>query len=820
MGQQESSLPQIPNSQVELVFEYGFKDSLPYFIPDNIRTITASFNSIRNFPTTLNNLESLNMSHNSLSEVDLDSIKFDYKCLKHLNLSYNGLKKTPRQIKNFMNLVNLNLDHNEIEETDDENEIDFSSLINLKNLDLFLNHIKFFPKIPESLMRLNIGFNSVKVLSISSQKLTNLLISGNEIHEIDENISLPSLTYLDISINKLIEMPPISKFAPKIETLICSFNFIEKLPSDIPSTLICLNISHNELKQAESFESIVNLKELDISYNHLKSLPKLPNKLEKFNAEHNEMNEVTKVTTKNLNVLQLNSNKFIRLPDIKDSHISYIYIRDNHLQTLETSNICNFIKKIDITNNKIEEIPNELYNFKKIQYLGLSNNRIKMISPEISLMNLTSLFISENNISELPPLPKGLTTLSASKCNFTSIPQTIYEAPRLNFVDLSINQITEIKKFPNIHTLNLSMNMIRTIPQLSDRLSNLDLSHNDLRSIELAGDYIMIQELNFSNNHIRHFSVPQLHVLHTLKISHNKHLHYNIEFSFFPSLKVLDITNTKISVTFPLPKIMRDFSTSNELFYKEANSPYAKLFSCNAIGYAETIGLRPTMEDTLILRQNFMEGFHLLAVIDGHGGSETAALAAHYIPEMLSKLNKITISSLSQILRRLNKKLHKIKVKDGAAIVLTIATKTEIGVAHLGDSRALIVRKDKSVVPLTLDHKPAYRSEIELVKENRSYVEGNRIAGILAITRSIGDFNVPGVSCIPDLNIYKRTSDDYRLVLGCDGIFDVLDNNQIGEIVTSIENINLSACFLRNIAFSRGSQDNISAVVADIQLPL
>ncbi|KAH0788254.1 protein phosphatase 2C [Histomonas meleagridis] len=223
------------------------------------------------------------------------------------------------------------------------------------------------------------------------------------------------------------------------------------------------------------------------------------------------------------------------------------------------------------------------------------------------------------------------------------------------------------------------------------------------------------------------------------------------------------------------------------------------------------------MEDTIVVRRNILPGIDIFSVIDGHGGQESAHLASYYIPLLFLSLTNKSISGFSSMVKDLDIILHQNDVKDGAVLVFTLISQNEIGCAHLGDARAIVVRKDGNIIPLTIDHKATERTEIDLVKENRSYIESKRTAGILAISRAIGDFRVPGVTRTPDMTSYNRQKNDFRLVLGCDGLFDVVSNEEIGIIVRDNADVDFAAFLLRNTAFARGSMDNISVIVVDIE---
>jgi Leucine-rich repeat (LRR) protein/serine/threonine protein phosphatase PrpC len=621
--------------------------------------------------------------------------------------------------------------------------------------------------------------------------------------------------------NRLVELPPIAQFAPELRELKAPHNFLTAVPAGIPATLRILDISHNILKSlGDELGHLPQLENLDISFNRLRALPNLPSSLLHFNAEQNLLSESVPLSLSLLNTLQLNGNQFTTIPELICSRASVLLMRSNRLQGIAAGNISRATKRIDLTNNEIKEIPLELCELTGIQYLNISVNRLTSLPQEIVALRLTALFISENDISNLPPLPKTLTSLTCVKCKFTELPAVIFDVPRLGYVDFSSNRITGLARLPMSQTILLSLNEIEQLPEMPDIVSRLDISGNRITELSLTGEMNSIQDLDVSQNRLRRFTFPVLPLMATLRIADNP-LSMRLEFSSIPAIRVLDIANTEIKVVGSLPAHLKELSCSDPYFFKGVNSPCVRLYSVTGgrVGYSETIGPRPSMEDALILRRKLAPGVDIYAVIDGHGGVATAINSAFLIPAHFAQLRLKAIGNITSVLKKVNTELSELQVRDGAAIVFTVVRPAEIGCAHLGDSRALILKRDFSVVALTVDHKPTERSEIDLVKELRSFVDANRTAGVLSVSRAIADFGIPGVGRVPDMTQYTRQQDDFRLVLGCDGVFDVIENNEVGEILRDEPAPGRAAILLRNIALARGSQDNISVIVVDISMP-
>ena len=113
----------------------------------------------------------------------------------------------------------------------------------------------------------------------------------------------------------------------------------------------------------------------------------------------------------------------------------------------------------------------------------------------------------------------------------------------------------------------------------------------------------------------------------------------------------------------------------------------------------------------------------------------------------------------------------------------------------LGDSRGILSRKSDNIFS-TEDHKPYVEKERDRIVKAGGSVMIQRVNGSLAVSRALGDYeykSVPGlcptdqlVSPEPDIYIIERNKeDDEFLVLACDGIYDVLENEELCRLVRS-----------------------------------
>lgn len=250
-------------------------------------------------------------------------------------------------------------------------------------------------------------------------------------------------------------------------------------------------------------------------------------------------------------------------------------------------------------------------------------------------------------------------------------------------------------------------------------------------------------------------------------------------------------------------------------------------------GHSSMQGWRDRMEDAHItaqLRRASAGGDRaseacLFAVCDGHGGDQVAKFCARHlapavdaarsrgrtVPEALHE----SFHSLDHLLQdpacsdelldlstngaTSGKAAHACGCTVAACCVTDMG---DVAVANAGDCRVVLSRLG-SAVDLSQDHKPYLPMEhARITNAGGRIVERHlpgggkttsRINGGLNVSRTIGDFkykqneNLPPngqmVSCTPEITNFRRTAQDEFLLIGCDGVWDVLSSQQAVDFV-------------------------------------
>ena len=181
-------------------------------------------------------------------------------------------------------------------------------------------------------------------------------------------------------------------------------------------------------------------------------------------------------------------------------------------------------------------------------------------------------------------------------------------------------------------------------------------------------------------------------------------------------------------------------------------------------------------------------------------------------------------------------------------------------VANVGDSR-LVVYRSKKVFFCSEDHKPGSNIEKERISKAGGkiyqtpslfplYQNGKEIEipwrvlpGRLSVSRTFGDVeakeekfggNKNVVVALPDITEIELNDEFNFIILGCDGIFDVLSNEEILECVKIVLNekniqeinqdVNISqlcgdfAEMIIKSSLAKDSFDNVSCVVIAINI--
>ena len=253
-------------------------------------------------------------------------------------------------------------------------------------------------------------------------------------------------------------------------------------------------------------------------------------------------------------------------------------------------------------------------------------------------------------------------------------------------------------------------------------------------------------------------------------------------------------------------------------------------------------GIRDQNEDkdTIIInlnnQNNNIAKINIFGVYDGHGGKFVSKYLSENLPNYFTNKNitfplsgKYIRDSFAITQKNLEKNYPVESDYCGSTCLMALEyiyeKKRYIDVVNLGDSRCIISRNNIANV-ITKDHKPNWPDEKKRLQQmgGEIYYDGvDWRIGALSVSRSFGDVDSkPYISIKPDIFRYKITRKDQFMILACDGLWDVLDNQEVVNFVVSqcydLEGNRINkktniARMLADLALQKGSSDNITAIV-------
>lgn len=236
---------------------------------------------------------------------------------------------------------------------------------------------------------------------------------------------------------------------------------------------------------------------------------------------------------------------------------------------------------------------------------------------------------------------------------------------------------------------------------------------------------------------------------------------------------------------------------------------------------------RRTMEDAHIAEVGFggnpTQGF--FAVLDGHGGKQ----AAEFCEKVLAENFRQALNTSEFVGEAIDKSFAATDagLRDASilypgctCIVAFIREEPDKSVTlftgNVGDARAVLSRNGLAV-RLSYDHKASDVNERKRINETGGFIIRDRVNGTLAITRALGDIPMKEfVVSHPFTTETKLTETDKRLILACDGIWDVMSDQEALDVIKDEKDPQVAANKLLQEALTKGTTDNLTVMVIDI----
>ncbi|KAI3451372.1 hypothetical protein Pfo_008037 [Paulownia fortunei] len=191
----------------------------------------------------------------------------------------------------------------------------------------------------------------------------------------------------------------------------------------------------------------------------------------------------------------------------------------------------------------------------------------------------------------------------------------------------------------------------------------------------------------------------------------------------------------------------------------------------------------------------FIEWLTHFQVFDGHGGTDAASFIKKNIlkfivedfhfPDGVKRALKNAFVKADHALADAKNLDH----SSGTTALIALMLGRTMIIANAGDSRAVLGKRGRAI-ELSNDHKPNCTSERLRIEKLGGVIYDGYLNGQLSVARALGDWHMKGpkgskcpLSSEPELEEMVLTEEDEFLIIGCDGLWDVMSSQYAVTIV-------------------------------------
>lgn len=260
-------------------------------------------------------------------------------------------------------------------------------------------------------------------------------------------------------------------------------------------------------------------------------------------------------------------------------------------------------------------------------------------------------------------------------------------------------------------------------------------------------------------------------------------------------------------------------------------------------GVTSEQGSRKTMEDQHAI---VAEAVPFFAVYDGHGGTQCAEFLRDNLhtlilnhPDVMTDPEKVIREGIAKAETLFLTKCANEKIESGSTCAVALIVDDTLVTGNVGDTEIVLCRAGSPLVLSTKHNLHSNEAESERVKACGGRIISNRVGHpkfnpqvlSLGITRAIGDAGFKldeytdgkpsGVIADAETRSTKLTDDDEFLVIGCDGLWDVMSYARVIQFCSQLaaegvqpRDITDQLC---QEALRQGSTDNVTCFYINIK---
>ncbi|KAG0094029.1 cysteinyl-tRNA synthetase [Podila epicladia] len=779
-------------------------------------------------------LKTLILQCNRIETIPESFASFQY--LRALNLSSNNISKVPLALCRITSLEELDLSFNEITEIPDQ----ICQLAMLRKLLLYGNRIgPFLPKSMEELACLRkldirqngilnldalndlpaleellVDYNTNVILNNSFRVLVRASILKCNMTDVNLRGTGNTLTFLDVSSNKLSNLKPgLFEHLKNLETLRMDNNSITSIPSAISALkrLKTLSIANNLLSSLpDEISQMESLMWLDVHSNSLGDLPASiwMCSLSYLNASSNVL-ETFPDPPESTNLIHVSSSSSLTDPEVQPNSKNTTVIQSKPLPAPPAP-------LLSMPSSRSFSLP--LAN--ALQHLYLADNRLPndVFYPLSQLGSLIVLNLSHNYIVEIPrgkiPNSNNIIEIYLSGNQLTNLPADDIEPLRnLSVLHVNGNKLTtlpaELGKVNRLGVLDVGCNL------LNYNISNWPYDWNwnwnkELKYLNMSGN----KRLQIKRQSPDGIPVPN-------------QPNSPQEFGSLSHLRILGLMDVTIMENVPEDAMERRIRTSTSILH---NMSY---------GMADTLGDGDDLCIWDLVHPKFQtkEDEVLFGLFDGRDGRSrasrklTSQLKDRFGGCLKIELEKMegpdtVVSALRRTFLGLDRELwpsvHEDGQSGGASALVAYIKGTTLYSANVGDTIAVLVKKSDTFQVISQKHIPWNPTEASRIKRSGGFVsENGRLNDELDISRSFGQYHlVPIVNSNPYIETTTLTEDDDFVIMASKSFWDVMSYNTAVDIAKAGKRVYGDLMYasqkLRDIAISYGARDHMVVMLIGV----
>uniref|UniRef100_F7G0V1 protein-serine/threonine phosphatase n=1 Tax=Ornithorhynchus anatinus TaxID=9258 RepID=F7G0V1_ORNAN len=782
--------------------------------------------------------------------------------ISSVDLSCCSLEQLPANLFYSQDLTHLNLKQNFLRPGPGPSvSRGFSKL---KSLNLSNNHLGDFPlavcSIP-TLVELNVSCNALRAVPAAVGDMHNLqtfLLDGNHLLSLPAEMeNMRQLGYLGLSFNEFADLPGVLARLTAVDRLCMSGNCLETL-------------------SLQALGRVPHIKHVDLRLNAIRELVVAGDSdalhhVTQLDLRDNKLVELDVTVFCNVQVLHCERNQLGSL-SLCGASLKALYASSNELVHLDVCPVPNFLTLMDLSRNRLENVPEWVCDSPKLEVLDVGHNRIRELPARLFCnRGLRKLLAGHNRLTRLPDRLEGtqVEVLDVQHNQLLELPPTLLlKADSLRYLNASANGLETLppatlsEETPGaLQELYVTNNRLtdKCVPLLTGhpRLKILHMAYNRLQSFPASkmAKLEELEEVDVSGNKLKALPTTILACrrMHTVS-AHSNCIEVFPEVMQLPEIKCVDLSCNELSeVTLPEnlppklqeldltgnPRLVLDHRTlellNNIRCFKIDQPSAGAAAGVPAVwshGFTEASGVKNKLCVAALSATNFCDNREALyGVFDGDRNVEVPYLLQCTMSDVLAEELQKTKNEEEYMVNTfivMQRKLGTAGQKLGGSAVLCHVKHDPLDPggyftltsANVGKCRAVLCRDGKPV-PLSRSYVMSCEEEWKRVKQNKAIVtEDGKVNGVTDSTRILGyTFLHPSVVPRPHVQSVTLTPRDEFFILGSKGLWDSLAAEEAVEAVRDVPDALAAAKKLCTLAQSYGCNDSISAVVVRLGVP-